>query len=208
MQINSLVRPSTCYLHDNTTITESLIRIIPYLHRRCIRPDLGPYPTIVSLSLGTPRLFKLRPNPDPNDPTKDVLGRQMRTYEIELGHNSLLIMVSRSHLSLQGVRRTYVAGVSIADILPSSSFSTDRVKNSINTPSYLLILRPTRSTSSVLRTISTVDLFLIRVRGRRGTRGSTLPLGSIGLIFIRSLRERGRGHRVVGVVYLRESGGP
>ena len=70
------------------------------LKRRCsLFTDLGPYPTIVSLSLGTPRAFKLRPSADPNDPTLDILGRTMRNYEVVLPHNSILIMVSLFMLS-------------------------------------------------------------------------------------------------------------
>jgi alkylated DNA repair dioxygenase AlkB len=49
--------------------------------------DLGPYTTIASLSLGTPRAFRLRqtdPIEAPKTPT--------RTYEINLGHNSLVLM--------------------------------------------------------------------------------------------------------------------
>lgn len=50
----------------------------------------------MSLSLGTPRSFRLRPSPDPDNPLLDVLGRPLRTYEVVLPHNSILIMV-RSH---------------------------------------------------------------------------------------------------------------
>lgn len=53
---------------------------------------LGPYPTIASLSLGTPRAFRLRPNADPTRKDRDFLGRELRTYEVPLGHNSLFIM--------------------------------------------------------------------------------------------------------------------
>lgn len=56
--------------------------------------DLGPYTTIVSLSLGTPREFRLRPSPctDPSKPTLDILGHPLRTYAITLPHNSICIM--------------------------------------------------------------------------------------------------------------------
>lgn len=51
---------------------------------------LGPFPTIASLSLGTPRNFRLRAVPsvqdDPNVPST------IRTYDIHLPHNSLCIM--------------------------------------------------------------------------------------------------------------------
>ncbi|KLT46003.1 hypothetical protein CC85DRAFT_239758 [Cutaneotrichosporon oleaginosum] len=51
---------------------------------------LGPYPTIASLSLGTPRAFRLRavntadPAFAPDEPP--------RTYEVTLGNNSLVLM--------------------------------------------------------------------------------------------------------------------
>jgi hypothetical protein len=52
--------------------------------------DLGPYPTIASLSLGTPRNFRLRQT-DPVDPAYSS-GKPIRTYEVILGHNSLVLM--------------------------------------------------------------------------------------------------------------------
>ncbi|KAL7419602.1 hypothetical protein Q5752_005514 [Cryptotrichosporon argae] len=51
---------------------------------------LGPYPTIASLSLGTPRAFRLR-----QTATASVDGAATggtRTYEVPLGHNSLCLM--------------------------------------------------------------------------------------------------------------------
>lgn len=57
--------------------------------------DLGPCTTIVSLSLGTPREFRLRPVPDPSSPTPclaDAFGHPLRTYALRLAHNSLCIM--------------------------------------------------------------------------------------------------------------------
>lgn len=52
--------------------------------------DLGPYATIASLSLGTPRAFRLRQT-DTADPAYST-GRPIRTYEVLLGHNSLILM--------------------------------------------------------------------------------------------------------------------
>jgi hypothetical protein len=59
--------------------------------------DLGPCTTIVSLSLGTPREFRLRPVPDPSalfptPSTHDAFGNPLRTYALTLGHNSICIM--------------------------------------------------------------------------------------------------------------------
>lgn len=68
---------------------------------------LGPYTTIVSLSLGTQRNFRLRPIPHPSDPTKDVWGRSLRTYEVGLPHNSILIM----HATCQELYKHSVAPV-------------------------------------------------------------------------------------------------
>ncbi|KAJ9097679.1 hypothetical protein QFC21_004716 [Naganishia friedmannii] len=53
---------------------------------------LGPYATIVSLSLGTPREFRLRPSTNAIQPSLDVLGHPLRTYAITLPHNSVAIM--------------------------------------------------------------------------------------------------------------------
>ncbi|GHJ88607.1 hypothetical protein NliqN6_5009 [Naganishia liquefaciens] len=56
---------------------------------------LGPCTTIVSLSLGTPREFRLRPVPDPASPSpspNDAFGHPIRTYALRLAHNSLCIM--------------------------------------------------------------------------------------------------------------------
>ena len=52
--------------------------------------DLGPYTTIASLSLGTPRGFRVRPT-DAVDPAYHTTGTA-RTYEITLAHNSLVLM--------------------------------------------------------------------------------------------------------------------
>lgn len=51
--------------------------------------DLGPYAAIASLSLGTPRAFRLRETEaaDPAFKTGPI-----RTYEVNLGHNSLVVM--------------------------------------------------------------------------------------------------------------------
>ncbi|EIM90173.1 uncharacterized protein STEHIDRAFT_51354 [Stereum hirsutum FP-91666 SS1] len=49
---------------------------------------LGPYPTIASLSLGTPRVFRLRDVVPVDEKEK----RTARTYNIPLSHNSLVIM--------------------------------------------------------------------------------------------------------------------
>lgn len=60
-----------------------------------ISADLGPCTTIVSLSLGTPREFRLRPVPDPSLPSPssaDAFGQRVRTYALRLAHNSLCIM--------------------------------------------------------------------------------------------------------------------
>ncbi|EIW69031.1 hypothetical protein TREMEDRAFT_39338, partial [Tremella mesenterica DSM 1558] len=51
---------------------------------------LGPYATIASLSLGTPRGFRLRPT-TPVDPAF-ALTTPTRTYEVKLGHNTLVLM--------------------------------------------------------------------------------------------------------------------
>ena len=51
---------------------------------------LGPYTTIASLSLGTPRAFRLR-QADPVDPVYSS-NKPIRTYETTLGHNSLILM--------------------------------------------------------------------------------------------------------------------
>ncbi|KAI0063462.1 hypothetical protein BV25DRAFT_1824569 [Artomyces pyxidatus] len=50
--------------------------------------SIGPYPTIASLSLGTPRVFRLREV----IPVDEADKRAARTYNIPLPHNSLLIM--------------------------------------------------------------------------------------------------------------------
>ncbi|KAH8116898.1 hypothetical protein DFH11DRAFT_1824010 [Phellopilus nigrolimitatus] len=50
--------------------------------------NLGPYPTIASISLGTTRLFRLREV----IPSSEADKRQARTYNIPLPHNSLIIM--------------------------------------------------------------------------------------------------------------------
>ncbi|KAI0053846.1 hypothetical protein FA95DRAFT_1585597 [Auriscalpium vulgare] len=55
--------------------------------------SLGPYPTIASLSLGTPRTFRLREV----IPIDQIDKRAAQTYNIPLPHNSLLIM----HASMQ-----------------------------------------------------------------------------------------------------------
>ncbi|WVQ94531.1 hypothetical protein IAU59_001610 [Kwoniella sp. CBS 9459] len=52
---------------------------------------LGPYTTIASLSLGTPRAFRLRQT-DPVDTTFATTSKPTRTYEVNLGHNSLCLM--------------------------------------------------------------------------------------------------------------------
>jgi len=52
--------------------------------------DLGPYTTIASLSLGTPRAFRVRQT-DPADPALKNAA-PTRTYEVTLGHNSLVLM--------------------------------------------------------------------------------------------------------------------
>ncbi|WVF67092.1 hypothetical protein IAT40_001837 [Kwoniella sp. CBS 6097] len=52
---------------------------------------LGPYTTIASLSLGTPRAFRLR-RTDPVDSTFATNSKPTRTYEVNLGHNSLCLM--------------------------------------------------------------------------------------------------------------------
>lgn len=49
--------------------------------------DLGPYTTIASLSLGTPRAFRLRQTDSINPPITPT-----RTYEVNLAHNSLVLM--------------------------------------------------------------------------------------------------------------------
>jgi hypothetical protein len=51
---------------------------------------LGPHCTIASLSLGTPRAFRLRPT-DTVDPSYST-GKPIRTYEIQLCHNTLVLM--------------------------------------------------------------------------------------------------------------------
>ncbi|OCF39596.1 hypothetical protein I317_06611 [Kwoniella heveanensis CBS 569] len=52
---------------------------------------LGPYTTIASLSLGTPRAFRLRQT-DPVDSAFATTSKPTRTYEVNLGHNSLCLM--------------------------------------------------------------------------------------------------------------------
>jgi alkylated DNA repair dioxygenase AlkB len=56
-----------------------------------LKIDLGPYATIASLSLGTPRNFRLRET-DTVDPAYKVSSAGIRTYEVNLGHNSLVLM--------------------------------------------------------------------------------------------------------------------
>jgi len=51
---------------------------------------LGPYTTIASLSLGTRRGFRLRQTDAVDVPASR--SKPTRTYEIELGHNSLVTM--------------------------------------------------------------------------------------------------------------------
>jgi hypothetical protein len=51
---------------------------------------LGPYCTIASLSLGTPRAFRLRETDTVDAAYKS--GKPIRTYEVNLGHNSLVLM--------------------------------------------------------------------------------------------------------------------
>lgn len=51
---------------------------------------LGPYCTIASLSLGTPRAFRLRETDTIDAAYKS--GKPIRTYEVNLGHNSLVLM--------------------------------------------------------------------------------------------------------------------
>lgn len=53
---------------------------------------LGPYPTIASLSLGTPRAFRLRPIEAVDSAFST--GRPTRTYEVQLAHNSLCLMTA------------------------------------------------------------------------------------------------------------------
>ncbi|WRT65558.1 uncharacterized protein IL334_002503 [Kwoniella shivajii] len=52
---------------------------------------LGPYTTIASLSLGTPRAFRLRQT-NTVDPSFATDTKPIRTYEMTLGHNSLCLM--------------------------------------------------------------------------------------------------------------------
>nr|XP_031863086.1 uncharacterized protein CI109_001564 [Kwoniella shandongensis]KAA5530158.1 hypothetical protein CI109_001564 [Kwoniella shandongensis] len=52
---------------------------------------LGPYTTIASLSLGTPRAFRLRQT-NAVDPAFATNTRPIRTYEVTLGHNTLCLM--------------------------------------------------------------------------------------------------------------------
>ncbi|KAK8861429.1 hypothetical protein IAR55_002248 [Kwoniella newhampshirensis] len=52
---------------------------------------LGPYTTIASLSLGTPRAFRLRQT-NPVDPAFATSTKPIRTYEVTLGHNTLCLM--------------------------------------------------------------------------------------------------------------------
>ncbi|WWC87731.1 uncharacterized protein L201_002623 [Kwoniella dendrophila CBS 6074] len=52
---------------------------------------LGPYTTIASLSLGTPRAFRLRQT-NTVDPNYATNTKPIRTYELNLGHNSLCLM--------------------------------------------------------------------------------------------------------------------
>lgn len=57
--------------------------------------DLGPYPTIASLSLGTPRKFRLRAVPS-KDPSVAQKQAEARTYDIPMEHNTV-----RPFLSIQ-----------------------------------------------------------------------------------------------------------
>lgn len=50
--------------------------------------NLGPYPTIASLSLGVPRAFRLRPT------ASELDSGPVRTYEVDLTHNSLVLMTA------------------------------------------------------------------------------------------------------------------
>lgn len=59
----------------------SLIKLIP---------DLGPYTTIASLSLGTPRAFRIRPTAAVDEAF--ATDTPVRSYEVTLGHNSLCLM--------------------------------------------------------------------------------------------------------------------
>ncbi|WVR03945.1 hypothetical protein IAU60_000944 [Kwoniella sp. DSM 27419] len=52
---------------------------------------LGPYTTIASLSLGTPRAFRIRET-DPVNSSFASSSKPIRTYEVTLGHNSLCLM--------------------------------------------------------------------------------------------------------------------
>lgn len=56
--------------------------------------DLGPYPTIASLSLGTSRKFRLRAVPS-RDPVVRAAEGEPRTYDVPLGHNTVRFL---SHL--------------------------------------------------------------------------------------------------------------
>ncbi|WVQ78779.1 hypothetical protein IAT38_000870 [Cryptococcus sp. DSM 104549] len=53
---------------------------------------LGPYTTIASLSLGTPRAFRLRPTNTIDPAYAATPEKAIRTYEVTLGHNSLCLM--------------------------------------------------------------------------------------------------------------------
>ena len=57
---------------------------------RKLTPDLGPYCTIASLSLGTPRAFRLRPTAAVDEAYAATT--PVRTYEVTLGHNTLCLM--------------------------------------------------------------------------------------------------------------------
>ncbi|KAL6305386.1 hypothetical protein BKA93DRAFT_731412 [Sparassis latifolia] len=88
--------------------------------------NLGPYPTIASLSLGTSRVFRLREVIPSNEKDK----RSARTYNIPLQHNSLVIM----HASCQETFKHAVPPQNTIDLFhppfppPPSLFSPEDVE--------------------------------------------------------------------------------
>lgn len=89
---------------------------------------LGPFPTIASLTLGCTRPFRLRPFSPTSLPPIDGAPSIMRTLEITLPHNSLLIM----HGGTQECFKHCVPPMNGMDVfkLPRGRLSADEVKGS------------------------------------------------------------------------------
>jgi len=84
---------------------------------------LGPFPTIASLTLGCTRPFRLRPFSSTSLPSTNGQPTTMRTLEITLPHNSLLIM----HGGTQEVFKHCVPPMNGMDVfkLPKGTLSAE-----------------------------------------------------------------------------------